>query len=685
MKFIVRLLVTAATVFTPHIITAQTWNNASVNNLWYDAANWSPNAGAASWTSSSIASFNQGGYYRTVGVDFSLDNTLSLDKITASGVFGSPNPVDSVVIGNTTAVNGVIDLSGNANGEIVNCSAHHLTIVNNTAGLGGTTSINISTANNTMRINTSTVEVNVPIAGNSGLRVKSGSLFGWLRLKAANTYTGTTLVENNGGGSSARLYLENAGGNTLNPASNLSVSFGSFVHVRTNQVLNNVYIASTGSIIVENGATLTITGTLTMHPGRTSGNIQFAPGAQLIYIGSGTTTTSEFPAVNGPSNVRVEFPAVINLHESRVITGTLSSQVDMPCLRLGNNDFTAAAAVCDNGGSFVVTNGTGKLYLSNVGAAAKIFPLKTLSGTANNITITNGQNITYGVRVVEGINPALSTSNNAVNRTWYVQPLTTPGTVANPLAPVNISFEYDNTHGNAGFNYTNPVDVLQYNNTTSTWQLGDGNITQVQPVTAAINGLIGGVETPFVIQNAGLITLAIHDIGLNAVMQNDGNGFINWVLKMDITQVKEVQLEKSANAREFYNEGVYAAGTGYYIDKKLLAGKNYYRLKVVYANGSFEYSAIAAIINTNSGFDIVGLLPSIVTTTTQLNISVAKKTALNVVVTDITGRPVQQQMYKAVAGSNLFTLNTTNLPAGIYYVAATTATGEVKTVRFVKQ
>jgi hypothetical protein len=90
-------------------------------------------------------------------------------------------------------------------------------------------------------------------------------------------------------------------------------------------------------------------------------------------------------------------------------------------------------------------------------------------------------------------------------------------------------------------------------------------------------------------------------------------------------------------------------------------------------------------MNKDAGFDIVNLLPNIVTSTAVLNVTSAKQSQLNIVITDMMGRKVQQSAYELVAGSNQFNLNLAHLAAGTYQISGYTAEGINKTIRFVKQ
>jgi hypothetical protein len=340
-------------------------------------------------------------------------------------------------------------------------------------------------------------------------------------------------------------------------------------------------------------------------------------------------------------------------------------------LRLGNNDLTVGALNLTGGK--IVTNGTGRLIIANIGAAPVLFPVTTNAGSYNPVAISNGQGLSYAVRVDDGITPALATSNTAVNRTWYIQPSATPA------SPVNASFGFGNTDGNAGFNYAAPVELLQY---TTAWSQVQTNIVQTQPVPTSIPSLNSSNNAAFVIQNISS-PLAIAPIEITAVKQNN-NADISWSIHTS-TAIQQTELERSGDGRNFTSLAIVGNVVTSYTDDKLLGGTNYYRIKVTDVNGRISYSSIVAVINKASGFDMVGLLPNVVHTDMLLNVTAAQKTKMNVVITDVMGRPVAKMVYSLTAGSNQFSVDASRLAAGMYYVTAVTAEGDTKTIRFVKQ
>jgi hypothetical protein len=650
------------------------WNNASSNAEWYNASNWLPNTGPGEWLSTTAAGFNNAGP-RTVGIDFSQGN-LSLAKITTGFTVGGGFTPGDIVVGNSSATAGTLTLNGDVNNVILSTFNAPLYIQNNNTGTGKTMDIALVLPMSTIASSagTITVESNITGAG-KGLDVVVGSLGGTVQFTGANTYTGITNISGGGGSNSITLILNHPGGGTLHSGNDVSVGIKALLQINTDQTLSNVTINGQGNLSIGDGATLTITNKLTTGPGRVSvtgtGRIVYAPGATLEYNApSGSSTSSaEFPVANGPTNVVAHTGnPVLNLHETRTITGSFAGGP----LNLKGNDFTASSVIIA-GDTYVVTDGLGKLFITGIGALPVVFPVYPSLSGSNFVTVANGQGLTYGVRVEQGITPVLATSNSAVNRTWYIQPFATPASF------VNVSFAYGNTNANAGFSYTAPVGLLQY---TTSWNPIQANITQVQPVSTIINTLTGGVSSAFAIQNLSG-PLAIEPIEISAVKQNN-NAEIHWAIHI-ATAIQQTELERSADGSAFTALTIAGNNVNSYTDDKLLNGTNYYRIKVTDINGRINYNKIIAVINKASGFDIVNLLPNIVTDAAVLNVTSAQQTKMNVVITDMMGHKIQESAYALVAGSNQFSLNLAHLAAGTYQISGYTADGFKKTIRFVKQ
>jgi hypothetical protein len=103
-----------------------------------------------------------------------------------------------------------------------------------------------------------------------------------------------------------------------------------------------------------------------------------------------------------------------------------------------------------------------------------------------------------------------------------------------------------------------------------------------------------------------------------------------------------------------------------FADIKPLNGTNYYRLKIVDADGKFTYSPI--LISSNNKLTDVAIYPNPVRDRIVLNINSKVKTTFNVTVTDMQGRTILNNVISVDEGITQRELNATALKQGTYFV-----------------
>jgi len=96
-------------------------------------------------------------------------------------------------------------------------------------------------------------------------------------------------------------------------------------------------------------------------------------------------------------------------------------------------------------------------------------------------------------------------------------------------------------------------------------------------------------------------TLAISNKSVKATRQNN-NIAVQWTVENELN-IKEYQIEKSADGRSFNKVNATAAKannnstvTYNWLDESALTGKNYYRIKTINNNGSYEYSKVVKVV-----------------------------------------------------------------------------------------
>ncbi|MGG9960942.1 hypothetical protein [Ferruginibacter sp. SUN106] len=334
----------------------------------------------------------------------------------------------------------------------------------------------------------------------------------------------------------------------------------------------------------------------------------------------------------------------------------------------------------------IVTNGTGSAIIRLMPAnSSTLFPVAVSSTRYNPVTIVSQPAAVtndYSVRVEPGNNPAgIYNPTRTIDRTWYVSSATNIS-----AGLVGLSFQYATADANASCLPAANMELGHFiPGSPGAWNLDpSGNLTPTATGPYVAGPFApGSLGSSFVVGNVGSI-LAVEKL-INLIVEKQNNkAYLSWTID-NIFDVRDVAIERSADGRNFIPLVSVGTTVHSFDDDKLLYGLNYYRIKITNLNGNISYSMIVVLLNKEKGFDIIGLLPSLVANNAILNVTAAQKTKMNVVVTDITGRQLQKNTYQLITGSNQLNINFSGLGTGTYQVTGYTAEGMSKTIRFVKQ
>lgn len=172
------------------------------------------------------------------------------------------------------------------------------------------------------------------------------------------------------------------------------------------------------------------------------------------------------------------------------------------------------------------------------------------------------------------------------------------------------------------------------------------------------------------------------------------NHILDWKVTCNTTPGLTMTLERSDNATgPFAGINTISATAARcnqpfgYTDAQPLKGMNYYRLKMVDADGKITYSGIVALLNAVKGFDIINIAPNPVTSNGafKLNVASAQAGKMDIVITDMMGRIVNTQTITLIAGYNSIDMNVSTLAAGTYNISGITPDEKTRVIRFVKQ
>ena len=391
----------------------------------------------------------------------------------------------------------------------------------------------------------------------------------------------------------------------------------------------------------------------------------------------GGTGSLTLPSVNG---MDIGNTTTVTMVSDKAITGNIALLSDA-LVMLGTFNLTMTGII--NGGSatsHIVTNSTGKLFINNIVAAPVIFPIGANTTTINPLAIFNGSNLNYGARVEVGLNPNIRFPIAAVNRTWVVNPS------GLPAGPVNVNFFYNNTHGNALFNYSSTVE---HGFNTGVWNVINTGLTQFggppnYQVTTTVNIFAANSDAPMVIGNIGAILAIDKNIQLTAQKLND-KILLKWIVNNAVDILNFIP-ERSADGRNYSALAEFLFADFNFTDAQPVPGLNYYRIKIKDKNGRQTISNTVVILHAASGFELINISPNPVTNgVCKINISAATNMQLEIMITDLQGRIVKKQKVNAMAGFNTIPINVSKLGAGAYQLVGYAANERTKIIRFIIQ
>lgn len=233
------------------------------------------------------------------------------------------------------------------------------------------------------------------------------------------------------------------------------------------------------------------------------------------------------------------------------------------------------------------------------------------------------------------------------------------------------------------------------------WDFGDGNfsIAQNPNHTYAVAGTytvmfistnMGGSDTAFYsIRILPLPCTLPIDVGLKGNLL-DGKGVLSWETYGAGVELATFFVEKSLDNLNFGEigrvDGSNSRDGGLYsfVDNSLNNGEVvFYRIRTVEATGEISYSNIVELTVSGASRDWLDVYPNPVSRNSILNVDafLSTDTQISMELYDLPGKLIQSESKKMEAGMQRFELNTTELPAGTYFVKVSTPFGnEVRRV-----
>jgi len=303
-----------------------------------------------------------------------------------------------------------------------------------------------------------------------------------------------------------------------------------------------------------------------------------------------------------------------------------------------------------------------------------------------------------------------------VQRHYDIEPTNTPATATGTITLyfTDAEFAQYNTNypaypplptvasGGNGSVYLGNVKVTQFHGVGSTnpTQPGfyPGTTVLITPVTTFYNGSFW--ELTFNV--TGFSGFYVHTNNFNAPLpiivnyltgrKQGSNHLLNWKVTCASTPRATMTLERSSDSRNYTGINTITADAARcnqpfdYTDANPLKGMNYYRLKIIDADGHVTYSTTVALLNAAKGFDIISIAPNpVVNNDLKLNVTSAQAGTMEISIFDMQGRLVNRQTLSLVGGYNTLPVNVVNLQPGTYAIRGSMADDQSKVIRFVKQ
>jgi hypothetical protein len=421
---------------------------------------------------------------------------------------------------------------------------------------------------------------------------------------------------------------------TWSPAATLSSSTGS--SVTATPTITTIYTIN--AVNATNAATGNTTVTVTVNAGSftLAGTAGGASVCQNISVGAGATNYRDAANCNLIAQVT---PA-----GGSPVTNTINTciKVDVAPTKRGTSDLYLARKYDIEP---LVSPATAT-------ANIKLFYLQSEFDAFNTKATDSGHKLLP-------VGPADATGiSNVVMRQFH-------GTGTNPTNYTGIHIDF--TTATPGF-------TVVWNSTQNWWE-----------ITVPVDGFSG-----FYITSAKSSPLAI-TLNYFTGNQSGNKHLLNWKVNCTSDEAK-FELQRSTDGLNFYPINAFTASklrcadAFAFTDENPAVGKNYYRLKLIDVDGKVNYSNTVLLTQKAAHFNLVSLNPNVVTSqNAMLKINTSVKEVVTVVLSDFSGRFIQNQPVTLQAGSNQIPIQAIGLAAGIYHVTIYSGNDKPISLKLIKQ
>lgn len=536
---------------------------------------------------------------------------------------------------------------------------------------------------------------NLPLFGNStaSLRIKSGGILrisaGGLTtvpgagVHAANyVYEDAAVLENayNGMGTNGVTYFPHVSNSTipiLRISQPVTLPVGASAVTRVNGILEvnaSISFTAAGQKQFRNG----ISGTGALSTTASCG-VVLVDG--LTAVLGGTVQLN----LSASAGLQVGSGTTITLQQDKTISGNLALAAAASYINLDGYQLTVTGLISGAGSSsYIRTAGTGALVLENVGVSGKFFPVG--HSRYNPVLIEKGNGHHWSVRVNDGVVPDFPySSDGAVLLTWYIQPSVNP-----PLSGADITFQFDQLNQTGSLFNTSPYELEP----VQAWHRHNGywlTAAVPQPLvqaggdtrTVKINGL-----TRFSAYGLSRISLPlpVRLISFQATTSTGEKSSIEW--RIAEPGMYRFIPEYSINGIDFFAldtiRSMINQTAFHYLDKRRESSFLYYRLKMLHMDETVQYSQVITLNKEERGYPLLQLNANPVTQQTNLQVISLQSVPANLQIVDPSGKCLYNARLLVKKGTQHFSINLVQLPAGLYFLQLQGETWK-KSIRFIKQ
>jgi len=226
----------------------------------------------------------------------------------------------------------------------------------------------------------------------------------------------------------------------------------------------------------------------------------------------------------------------------------------------------------------------------------------------------------------------------------------------------------------------------------SAWLSAQGTTgTEVTPGNASsgvVRSEMLGSVSPFTLGFGPAGSLPIYLVSFNAKKLAGNRALVTWSITDNSTPAY-FEVLRSTDGNNFTSIGK-VPGVEFKLnyeltDNNLPVGNTYYRLRMVDVTGEVKLSKIAIVSNGVDGLFLTAMIPTVVTDRARVNVSSSERGKLQLVVTDMYGRVVKQQINGVESGTQEIWMDLRALPAGTYSVIGYMNGKRSSVIRFIRQ